>query len=442
MTPDVPASPEAVYERLTPQSHAAFDATVDYIPWAVPSGIAQLTFPYQLFIERGAGCHVWDADGRKLVDFVNGDWMFPLGHANGPVQDAIRRQLEKGSTFCLPDPGLGRTFAALLQQRVPSLERIRFTTSGTEATMFALRLARAFTGRPKIAKMIGGYHGSHDAAMVGAGHFDPLGPPPAGLVPGIGDNVVLLSFNDLEASSRAIAQHAEELAAVIVEPIMGAAGMVPGTPEFLRGLRAVTAEHGIVLIFDEVVTFPYDVGAVQGAVGVVPDLTTMGKAISGGTPLGAFGGREDIMAQVDYPKDGSLPVVRHVSTAGGAPLCLAAGLAAVEQLTPDVHRHLHALGGELRSGVNELGRKHGVPLQATGGAHFFGLQWNPEPVVDFEGARRSERATLAPVVLALNNEGYLMMTAQAGTVSAPMTSAEIEGFLGALERALEACGLV
>jgi glutamate-1-semialdehyde 2,1-aminomutase len=319
---------------------------------------------------------------------------------------------------------------------------VRFTTSGTEATLMATRLARVYTGRPKIAKIIGGYHGIHDVSMIVNGRYPDAYFTPKGLVPGTEESVVLLPYNDVEATLKIIESASEDLAAVIVEPILGSSGMVPATREYLHALRDATRRMGVVLIMDEVVTFPYGPAGVQGAMGVEPDITTFGKAIGGGTPLGAFAGTAPIMNQMDPRLHDARPPVRHASTVGGSPLCLAAAVAVLDNLDADTYRHLHALGDRLRAGVARIAATHGIPLQATGAAHFFALHWTPVPITDFATAMTTNRGVLGQLLLALYNEGYLMMSAQAGTLCAVMTAADVDEFVCAIERAVAACGLL
>jgi len=429
---------DGVVERFrarTPGSAAAFKEAQRILPGGVPAGLGFMS-PYPLYVQRAEGAYVWDADGNKLLDFMGGDWLLPLGHCNPAVVAATTAQIAIGTTYCSPHVSLGIELATLLQQRIPSLEKIRFTTSGTEATQTALRLARGFTSRGKVAKMRGGYHGTHDVSLIANGRFlnDPDYVSP-GIIPGTRDSVILLPFNDPASCSALIEEHAAELAAVIVEPMLGGSGMVPGTSEFLHALREATARHGIVLIFDETVTFAAGPHGLQGEYGIRPDLTTLGKAIGGGLPLGAFGGRGDIMELVD-PVIDSTTAYRHASTLGGTPAPLAAGLAQVRQMTPETHAHLHALGEQFRDGVREIAAKLDVPLQATGAAHMFGLHWTRTPVIDFETTQTSDRTVISQLMLALCNEGYLFFRAGTGTLTSAMTHDEIDGVLAALDTAI------
>ncbi len=428
------------YRARTPRSLAAFERSHPLIPGGVPAGLAFMS-PYPVYVERGEGAFVWDADGNRMLDLMCGDWLLPLGHCDPAVTTAVAAQLAKGTTFCSPDPSLGYELARLLQQRMPSLERIRFTASGTEATQTALRLARAFTGRPKVAKMRGGYHGTHDVSLIANGRYQDPDAVPPGLIPGTADGVVLLPFNDADAAEALIEAHGSDLAAVIVEPMLGGTGMVPATREFLQRLRAVTERCGVVLIFDEVVTFPISPVGAQHLFEVRPDLTTFGKAIGGGLPLGAFGGSADIMELVDPVVDPTTQM-RHASTLGGSPICLAAGVAQVGQLTPDVHQKLDHLGESLREGVRDVARRLDVPLQVTGMGHTFGLHWTPTPVTDFETSLTADRQIMGQIMLDLLNAGFLVFKSGVGTVSSPMTDDDVWSFVAAIEHTIRAAGLV
>lgn len=427
------------FRRRTPASKAAFERSRQLVPGGVPGGLGFVS-PYPVYFERAEGAYVWDADGNKYLDVMSGDWLLPLGHCHPAVLGATIDQLRKGTTYCSPHVSLGIEMAEALNARIPSLERIRFTASGTEATMTALRLARVFTGRGKIAKMRGGYHGTHDLSLIANGRFANPDLTPQGLVPGAREAVVILPYNDPDAAEKIIEAEAADLAAVIVEPVIGGSGMVPATPEFLMRLREVTERHGVLLIMDEVVTFPISWGGAQGLVGVRPDLTTLGKAIGGGLPLGAYGGRADIMDLVD-PVIDPMTQMRHASTLGGIPATLAAGLAQVRALTPEVHDRLNALGERLRSGVRDVGARRRVPLQVTGLAHVFGLHWTTTPVVDFDSAMTSDKRITSLLTTSLYNQGILMFKSALGTVTAPMTNDDVDMFVTALDQSIAAGGL-
>ncbi len=283
----------------------------------LPGGVTRsLNFwePHPVYLHSGKGAYVCDVDGHRLLDLINNYTALVLGHADPRVVRAVGRQLELGTSFAFSSD-LEVVLAELLVARVPSIERVRFTGSGTEAAMFALRAARAATGRPLIAKMEGGFHGTHDEVAISIRpRLDAAGPPDRprsvgetnGLIAGVTDHVIVLPFNRPTDATELIREHADELAAVIVEPVLGVGGMIPPVSSFLPALRRACTEHGIVLIFDEVITLRLAPGGAQELYGVTPDLTIMGKIIGGGLPIGALGGNESLM-EMFAPRGGHDP---------------------------------------------------------------------------------------------------------------------------------------
>jgi len=336
--------PETTYRRQTPGSCALHESALT----VMPGGTTRTTTyfdPYPLYIKRGKGCRIWDVDGTERLDMLGNYTSMILGHVHPKVVEAIRRQAAQGTAFAAANP-VEVKLAALLCERIPSLDLVRFCNSGTEATMFAMRLARAFTGRPKIARMEGGYHGTHDYAELSTHTaVDTAGPPEAPIAQpdSIGtpawalEQVVVLPFNHPDAAEAIIRREAASLAAVILEPIIGAGGVIAATPEFLERLREVTRELGILLIFDELISLRVAPGGAQQLYGVTPDLTTMGKIIGGGLPVAAFGGRADVMELLDPRREVNLA---QGGTYNGNPLGMAAGVATMTELTPDVYEDL------------------------------------------------------------------------------------------------------
>ena len=401
--------------------------------------------PYPVYVTEGAGCRVTDLDGNIYVDFGNNYTAAILGHAHPAVVAALTAQARRGASFAAPTQG-EITLARLLCERIPSVERVRFTNSGTEATLMACRAARAFTGRPAIAKFEGGYHGSHEHAEVSvAPPLDRAGPPDAPLavpsIPAIPEGVVrdvlVLPYNNADAATRLIRANRDRLAAVLVEPILGAAKMIPGRPEFLRTLREVTAECGVLLIFDEVISFRVGPGGVQGLLGIRPDLTTLGKIIGGGLPVGAFGGRADIMALFD-PSEGS-PRVAHAGTFNGNPMTMEAGIATLRELTPAAYERLGALGHRLRLGAQKAFDEAGLTGCTTGLESLFNLHFAPPPITDYRAAARGDHEALHAAVVMLLNRGIMLVPKGSGCTSTPMGEAEVDGFLAAFR---EVCGLL
>ena len=350
----------------------------------MPGGNSRTTTffdPYPFYIQRGQGAHVWDADGTDRIDFNGNYTSLILGHAHPDVVKAAQQAAEHGLSFPGPTEHEIR-LAELLKRRVPSVESIRFTNSGTEATMNAVRLARAFTGRPKIAKFEGAYHGTHDWVMVSVGGDPKAGGSrkrpksvawSAGLPPAVLKHVVVLPWNDPEACEQILEAEAAHLACLIVDPLLCNAGLIRPADGFLQRLRAITERHGIVLIFDEVISFRVAWGGAQERLGVRPDLTTFGKIIGGGLPVGAFGGRADVMNFYDPRKGGAR--ISHGGTFNANPVTMAAGVATLNAVTPEAYTRLDALGERLRGGVSRhptqgAGDRHGLALLAAldGGA--------------------------------------------------------------------------
>ncbi|MFQ6028256.1 MAG: aspartate aminotransferase family protein, partial [Dehalococcoidia bacterium] len=333
--------------------------------------------------------------------------------------------------------------AKLLCERIPSFELVRFTNSGTEATLNTLRAARAFTGKSKFAKVEGGYHGTHDAVSVSvrvdprkAGEPDhPLAVPNTdGLAEGVLDQVVILPFNDLEVSQQILEDHQAELAAVIIEPIMGSVGMVPASPDYLSMLREFTESRGIILIFDEVISYRVAPGGAQQVYGVTPDMTSLGKIIGGGFAVGAFGGRRDLMEQYD-PTQG--PKVYHAGTFNGNPITMLAGTVTLNQLTLEVYWDLAKLTEELREGIRGVCSRLEVPVQVTGVGSLFGIHFTDRPVRNYRDIAAGDSGLRDRVFFGLLNEGILMASNLVGGLSTAIGPPEVQTFLRVFERVLK-----
>jgi glutamate-1-semialdehyde 2,1-aminomutase len=428
------------YEARTPKSRALQAEAAQVLPGGSSRGTAYFA-PYPFFAEGGEGHYVYDADGNRYLDFMLNATSLILGHAHPEIVEGIAAQAAKGTAFSTPTVSQVR-LARLLCDRIPSMDTVRFTNSGTEGTLMAIRAARAFTGRPKIAKFEGGYHGAHEYVAVSvqppAAKLDPGGPTAIAEYPGqpasIARDVVVLPYNDLAASERLLRAHAAELACLIMEPIVSSFGYVPGRPEFLRGIRKVTEELGIVLIFDEVQSLRVAPGGAQELFGVTPDLTCLGKIIGGGLPVGAFGGRRDIMAQFDPTGTGAR--VAHAGTFNANPMTMVAGEVVMRTLTPAVYRRLADLGESLREKLRAALADAGVPAQVTGVASLFGLHFTAAPVTDYRGMLAGDQDLKRAVFVGLLNEGILLQTGLAGALGTMTREAEIEALVEGLRRVL------
>ena len=425
----------------TRRSRRLHEQTLEVIPTGHAGGMSLYLPGNPITVERAKGCWVWDVDGNRYLDLRLGDWVLIHGHCNPEINAAVRAQMERAWQIGAPEWDLGYRMADLLRERTPSIDKVRFFASGTDANLCALRLARAHTGRTKLAKAVAGYHGTADVLLAGTS----LLRPPDEFVPGgvparIGDDIVEIPFNDADGAAAILAAEGSEIAALLVEPVMTAAGMIEARPEFLRRLREVTEQQGIVLIFDEVVNFPIAYGGAQAHYGVTPDLTTLAKAIGGGLPASAVAGKAAIMDLLEPDAHGGRAPVEVMATFGGNLMAMAAGIACLEGLTPEVHDRLTALAAQTRQRIDEIGRRNGVPLHSTGLGFLIGMHWAEDRVVDYPTRLRDDREKIANIMLTLNNEGYYSTFTGFLLLSTAIGEQEIDGFLSALERAIRELG--
>ncbi|MGH7335096.1 MAG: aspartate aminotransferase family protein [Candidatus Rokuibacteriota bacterium] len=406
----------------------------------LPGGNSRTTVfmaPRPIYAAEGEGCWLVDVDGERRLDLLNNYTALIHGHAHPAVTDAATRRLARGVSFPLPTAE-EIELAGLLVERVPSVERVRFTNSGSEAVMMAIKAARAFTGRPKIAKFEGAYHGSYDWAEVSLSSspadWGSLESPASvayckGTPPSVLDEVVVLPFNHARLAAARIERQAGELAAVILDPVPNRVGLIPARAEFLKAMREVTAAHGILLIFDEVISFRVGYRGAQGAFGVRPDLTTFGKIIGGGFPVGAVGGRAEVMAVFD-PRRGK-PLVPHGGTFNANPVTMAAGLAAMRLMDETAYARLDEMGEKLRGGFRACLERAGVPGAITGVGSLFRIHPSGVMFVDYRSALAddAERNRLDQLQRALLDHGVLISPTGLGCLSTVVTEAEIEYFL-------------
>lgn len=385
--------------------------------------------PYPLFIAEGHGCTLVDADGHDYVDTLYNFTSLLHGHAFPPVLEALARQAARGTVHGTANARQVE-LAETIRARVPSVERLRFCNSGTEATLGAIRAARAFTGRPAILKMAGGYHGSHDPVAIAMSALDAA--LPAGISPGVAGEVVVGRFNDLAATAALIEQHRDRLAAVIVEPMLGSGALV-ADPAFLAGLRELTRAHGVLLILDEVITFRLAVGGLQSTLDVVPDLTSFGKIIGGGLPVGAFGGRADVMATFDPSRAGA---IAHSGTYNGNATTMAAGLEALAHYDAAAVTRLHDAGEALRARLNATIAGLGLAATVTGHGSLMQLHLSPAPVTRPEHDERADARDVRLMHLALANRGVFSSTRQLYVVPTVWTTDAHDRFVAAFEAAL------
>ena len=427
-------------ERLAGEARALF-----------PSGIthdSRYLQPYGIYVTRGQGARKWDADGNEYVDYFGGHGALLLGHNHPDVLAAIHRALDDGTHFGA-NHLLEVRWAQAVQRLVASAERVRFTSSGTEATLMAVRLARAFTGRRKFARFKTHFHGWHDHMTSGyKSHFD--GAATVGVLPGIAEHVVLLAPGDVDAV-RELLEADPEIAAIILEPTGATFGMVPIAPEFLVALRELTAKHGVVLIFDEVVTgFRVSPGGAQGEFGIKPDLTTLAKILAGGLPGGAVAGQKAILDGLDFEQAKQLGVekIQHPGTYNANPVSAAAGVAALEIIeTSDANDRANATAARIRQGLNAVLEAEDVPWAAYGTFSGFHLFLNPsgreirpasfDPfAIDFEELKQNPPVVAQKLRLAMLVNGVDITGWPGGLVSAAHGDAEVDQTVAAFRESI------
>ena len=389
-----------------------------------------------VFIRRGHGCTVEDVDGNTYIDYLGSWGPLILGHAHPKVVAAVQEAAADGTSFGAPTER-EVLLAEAIRRALPSVEQVRLVSSGTEACMSALRVARAFTGRSKILKFDGCYHGHADSLLVqaGSGAITFGVPDSAGVSAGVAAETISVPYNSLEAVRAAFAAHGSEIAAVIVEPIAANMGVIPPAAGFLDGLREITRRHGALLIFDEVVSgFRYGPNGAQGAFGITPDLTTLGKVVGGGLPLAAYGGRREIMEQL-----APLGPAYQAGTLSGNPIATAAGLATLGVLAKsNPYAQLDRLAAQLADGLTEAARSAGVALQVSRVGSMLTPFFADAMPTDFDSAMKADRTKYAAFFRAMLDRGVYLAPSQfeAGFVSTAHTDAEIDRTIALAREAL------
>ncbi|MFC3748213.1 glutamate-1-semialdehyde 2,1-aminomutase [Paenibacillus sp. GCM10012306] len=378
--------------RREEASRKAFDEAKQYIPGGVNSPVRAFKSVglTPVYVDHAAGSRIYDIDGNTFIDYVCSWGPLIMGHAHPEVVQALQETAAKGTSFGAPTL-LETEMAKIVVERVPSVDIVRMVNSGTEATMSAIRLARGYTGRSKILKFEGSYHGHADSLLIKAGSgVATLGLPDSPGVPeGVAANTITVPYNDLESVKVAFERFGEEIAAIIVEPIAGNMGVVLPQPGFLEGLREVTTNYGALLIFDEVMTgFRVNRSCAQGLFGITPDLTCFGKVIGGGLPVGAYGGKREIMEQMAP----SGPIYQ-AGTLSGNPLAMAAGFTTLKLLTPEVYDHLERMGARLEEGLKRNAEEVGIPLTINRVGSMVCPFFTEGPVVNYDTAKASSLDT-------------------------------------------------
>ncbi len=424
--------------RTYTKSHEAFSLAQTLMPGGVnsPARAFGAVGGEPIFIERADGAYLWDVDGNRYIDYIGSWGPMLFGHAYPPVVDAVAEALPKSTSFGAPTLGES-SLAALIAELVPSIEKVRLVSSGTEAAMSAIRLARGITGREVIVKFAGNYHGHVDSLLVAAGSAAAtLGVPNSpGVTAGTAKDTLILEYNDVDGLAAAFAEHGDRIACVAFEPICGNMGVVVPTPAFLTALRELTTQHGAILLCDEVMTgFRVAPGGAQQRLGIAPDVTTLGKIVGGGLPVGAYGGSAAVMDHV-------LPAgkVFQAGTLSGNPLATAAGCAMLSAIrdTPPYER-LEQLSAKLERGLREAATRHGVAHQIARVGSMMTLFFTSEPVTGWQTASKCDTGKFAKFFWGLMNRGVYWPCSQfeALFVSAAHSDADIETTIAAADESL------
>ncbi|KNX33451.1 MULTISPECIES: glutamate-1-semialdehyde 2,1-aminomutase [Bacillus amyloliquefaciens group] len=425
--------------RSYEKSKAAFKEAQKLMPGGVNSPVRAFKSVDMdpIFMQRGKGSKIFDIDGNEYIDYVLSWGPLILGHTNDRVVESLKKVAENGTSFGASTE-VENELAKLVIDRVPSVEIVRMVSSGTEATMSALRLARGYTGRNKILKFEGCYHGHGDSLLIKAGSgVATLGLPDSPGVPeGIAMNTITVPYNDLESVALAFREYGEDIAGVIVEPVAGNMGVVPPQEGFLQGLRDMTEHYGALLIFDEVMTgFRVDYNCAQGYFGVTPDLTCLGKVIGGGLPVGAYGGKADIMERIAP----SGPIYQ-AGTLSGNPLAMTAGLETLQQLTPESYQEFVKKGDMLEEGISKAAAAHGIPHTFNRAGSMIGFFFTNEPVINYEAAKSSDLKLFAKYYKGMADAGVFLPPSQFEGLflSTAHTMEDIENTIQAAEKVFKA----
>ncbi len=420
------------------QSEALFAEALKYIPGGVNSPVRafRAVGGQPFFVNHAGGCKLQDVDGNELIDYVLTWGPAILGHAHPKIIAAVKAAADHGTSFGIPNP-FEVTMAKMICELVPSVRKVRMTNSGTEACMSAIRLARGFTKRDKIIKFDGCYHGHADSLLVraGSGALTFGNPDSAGVPAAFTQHTIVLPYNDFEAVTAAFAANQDQIAGIIIEPVPGNAGLYLPKPGYLEFLREITASHGSLLIFDEVMTgFRLAKGGAQERFKITPDLSTFGKVIGGGLPVGAFGGRAEIM---DYLAP--LGPVYQAGTLSGNPLAMAAGIANLQELlATDAYAKLEQLGAQLAAGMRDAAKSAGVPVQFNQCGSMFCGYFTDQPVHNLADAMHSDRERFKRYFHGLLDSGVYLAPSQfeAGFLSTAHTATDIEKTVSAAAKVL------
>lgn len=430
---------ESLYASKRSKSQNLHFEACKYLPGG-DTRTATFFHPFPHYIQYGEGAYIYDVDANRLLDFQNNYASLIHGHGHEPTVKAVQRQIGLGSAYTAPI-ALQTQLARILTERFPGIDLVRFTNSGTEANMHALRVARAYTGKPKVIKTEGGYHGttdvfeaSVDPNLKKAGTLDNLKaiPESRGVSKNALKDVLVTPFNDVDRTEKVIAENHKEAACLIIEPIMGSAGQITPTAEYLKAVRELTSRYGILLVFDEVVTARLSYGGAQELYGIVPDLTTLGKIIGGGIPIGAFGGKEDIMKLYD-PREKKM---YHSGTFNGNAISMAAGIATMESYGPKEIEYVNRIGGMFNNDLCSLIDRLQLRIQVNGVGSLFNAVFTNKPVVSYRDMATSHEDLNQLLYMTLLTKGIFMAPRGMFCMSTAMTESDIDFATQKIEEAL------
>lgn len=430
------------YENKTPNSKKHFEEANKYLPGGGTRNVAHF-YPYPFFVTKGKGCYLYDFDGNEYIDCLNSMTVNIHGHAHPKIVDNMQKQASEGTAHAAPME-VQYQLAKIICERTPSIDLLRFCNSGTEATMFAIRAARKYTGKNKIIKTEGGYHGSHDYVEVNitpnlTAEETPIATVEKGVPETILKDVFIVPFNDLAAAEKIMKKHHKKIAAMILEPVMGSGGGVIATKKYLQGLRELTKNYNILLIFDEVITFRISTGGMQKYYDVIPDLTALGKTIGGGLPVGAFGGKHDIIDQFNPTKK---EFITHSGTFSGNAMTMIAGKTAMELYDEKEVERLGKLGDRLREGLSNVLKELNIEGQVSGLQSLAYVYLFEEPVIDgrqtvFNLIPTLELSKYLTLALAINGIYAVSRGVTAFILSTPMDEEVIDEVVKRYRKAME-----
>ena len=429
------------YRSEGSRSKQLYERALQFMPGG--NGRHSITLsPYPIYVRSGKGCRVVDVEGDERIDFINNMTQAILGHANPQVMEAVRKQLERGTSFSMPNEA-ELELASLLVERVDYIDKIRFCNSGSEAVIMAVKAARAFTGKHKIAKIEGSYHGIYDYAQVSESPppdqwgdpTEPVSITEVSSTPSVKDEVVVMPWNNWEACEAIIERHKNDLAAVLIDPLPTSLGMISPRPGFLESIRDITLRYGILMISDEVISFRINYHGASYEHGIKPDLTTLAKVIGGGFPVGAVGGSDEVMEVFDHTKGYK---VHHAGTFNGNPITMTAGLATMKQLTPEIYDRLNVMGANIRNKLTQLITRKEIPAQVTGKGSLFWFHLTDQELVDYRSFINytKDRPMLNDLTHAMLGHGIATGGRGFGCISTAMGEEELDAYVDALDASL------